>query len=245
MNEKELSWSHRIKISCEPYSKALQCLDEWVQNYDLTILRGVDLDFRGFKGLCESLGPLGGREGIADIVRMTNKSRYWRSDTLLPWHQDLSFLPHPPSHGALYCKTSTSQSGTTDWCSLMMPPQKLTPATSSLTLIHRFNSESTSKLISDKVKYRGRSTRHPLIISTNKKEYSLFFNPLYCNRESISSQNILSLVDQLYSPFNIYRHRWACGDLILYNNFYLAHRRQASLGGSREMWRGQIYRSQL
>jgi taurine dioxygenase len=147
------------------------------------------------------------------------------------WHSDQEFREQPASLGLLYCILPSLVGGETRFASTRATDLDLSP--------------SECELLRNL-----RSTRRPADTHDNapKLEIShrtLMENPITKKISAYVSENVREfigldrqegnalkqrLMNAIVTDNNVYRHQWETGDLILYDNTQLVHRREAFSG---------------
>lgn len=155
------------------------------------------------------------------------------------WHTDMSYLPQPPDASMLYSLEIPPQGGDTCFASMKLALAKMPPALRerllALELKHDGTYDSGGNLrkglaASDDPR-RSLGTAHPLVIEHPVSgEAALYLgrrrNAYIIGLELDESERLL---DDIWSFVEtaVYRHRWALGDLVLWDNRTTMHRRDA------------------
>lgn len=157
------------------------------------------------------------------------------------WHSDQEFRERPASLGLLYCALPCPEGGQTSFASTRADLMSLSP-------------EQLARLAPM------RSTRRPAVSHDNAPQVEVAHdvvmrNPVTGLDSIYVSENLRAFIDckrdsgealkrqlmeRVLDAANIYRHRWEAGDLILYDNTQLVHRREA-FSGPRWMKAAKIY----
>jgi taurine dioxygenase len=155
------------------------------------------------------------------------------------WHTDMSYAKHPPDASMLYALEIPAQGGDTSFCSmkaaLARMPKPLVERLRGLDIKHDGTYDSggyvRKGLTASDDPRTSVGTPHPAII-----EHPVSGAPsLYLGRrrnayimgfELAESERLL---DEIWSYVEtaVYRHRWAVGDLVLWDNRTTMHRRDA------------------
>ena len=169
------------------------------------------------------------------------------------WHTDMSYAALPPDASMLYALEIPASGGDTCFCSMKAALAQLPPALAAR--IARFDIKHDGTYDSGGYLRKGiapsadpRSsigTPHPVVIEHPVSgERALYLgrrrNAYVMGLEPDESERLL---DQLWSyvETSVYRHRWALGDLVLWDNRTTMHRRDAFDPASRRvMHRTQI-----
>ena len=155
------------------------------------------------------------------------------------WHTDMSYAPRPPDASMLYALEIPAHGGDTWFCSmkaaLASMPRTLVERIANLDIKHDGTYDSGGYLrkglapSSDPRTSVG--TAHPIVI-----EHPVSGEPaLYLGRRlnayviGLELADSERLLDEVWSfvDTEIYRHRWALGDLVLWDNRTTMHRRDA------------------
>jgi taurine dioxygenase len=155
------------------------------------------------------------------------------------WHTDMSYAPQPPDASMLYSLEVPAQGGDTSFCSMRAAVAKM-PATlveriRNLDIKHDGTYDSGGNLrkglTASKDPRTSVGTPHPIII-----EHPVSGAPaLYLGRRlnayvmGLELDESERLLDEIwsYAETAVYRHRWAVGDLVLWDNRTTMHRRDA------------------
>lgn len=155
------------------------------------------------------------------------------------WHTDMSYAPRPPDASMLYALEIPAQGGDTCFCSMKAAlagmPKTLVERIGQLDIKHDGTYDSGGYLrkglapSSDPRTSAG--TAHPIVIEHPASgEHALYLgrrrNAYVIGLELAESERLL---DEVWSFVDtaIYRHRWALGDLVLWDNRTTMHRRDA------------------
>lgn len=169
------------------------------------------------------------------------------------WHTDMSYVPRPPDASMLYALEIPSRGGDTCFCSmkaaLAKMPRELVERIKPLDVKHDGTYDSGGYLRkgaapSDDPRASAGAV-HPLIIEHPvSRQRALYLgrrrNAYVIGLDLEASERLL---DQVWSYVDacVYRHRWAPGDLVLWDNRTTMHRRDAFDAASRRiMHRTQI-----
>lgn len=171
----------------------------------------------------------------------------------LAWHTDMSYLPQPPDASLLYSLEIPSGAGDTCFCSmkaaLARMPRRLVQWIKHLDIKHDGTYDSGGTLRrgvapSDDPRTSA-GNPHPVIIEHPVSGAKALYlgrrrNAYIMGLELRASERLL---DELWSyvETSVYRHEWALGDLVLWDNRTTMHRREAFDPTSRRiMHRTQI-----
>jgi len=169
------------------------------------------------------------------------------------WHTDMSYAAHPPDASMLYALEVPERGGDTSFCSmkaaLARMPRPLVERLRGLDIKHDGTYDSggyvRKGLSASDDPRTSVGTPHPAIIQHPVSgEPALYLgrrrNAYVMGLELAESERLL---DQIWSYVEtaVYRHRWAAGDLVLWDNRTTMHRRDAFAPDSRRiMHRTQI-----
>ena len=153
------------------------------------------------------------------------------------WHSDISHAPRPPSASILHARTVPEGRGDTQICNMYAAWQQLSEGMrqtleslraehSGEATLRRAQEESTDALLIAEVPP---PTLHPVARThphTGRK--TLFVNPHFTTRfEHMTREESAPLLDYLVRqatrPENVYRHRWAAGDVLMWDNRCTMH----------------------
>lgn len=169
------------------------------------------------------------------------------------WHTDMSYIPWPPDASMLYSLEIPEQGGDTCFCSMRAAlkklPRQLVERVKHLDIKHDATYDSGGYLrkgvaATDEPR-TSPGTAHPIIIEHPESGEKA----LYLGRRrnayivGLALEESERLLDKLwsYAETAVYRHKWALGDLVLWDNRTTMHRRDAFDPRSRRiMHRTQI-----
>ena len=155
------------------------------------------------------------------------------------WHTDMSYAPQPPDASMLYSLEIPPSGGDTCFASMKAAlermPQGLLQRIQTLDIKHDGTYDSGGNvrkgLVPSKDARTSVGTPHPAVIEHPvSRERALYLgrrlNAYVMGLELAESERLL---DQLWSYVEtaVYRHRWAVGDLVLWDNRTTMHRRDA------------------
>ena len=169
------------------------------------------------------------------------------------WHTDMSYAALPPDASILYALELPASGGDTCFCSMKAAlknvPRSVLERVKGLDIKHDGTYDSGGYLrkgVAPSADPRTSvGTPHPIVIEhPATREPALYLgrrrNAYIMGLEPAESERLL---DQLWSRVEaaVYRHRWALGDLVLWDNRTTMHRRDAFDPASRRvMHRTQI-----
>jgi taurine dioxygenase len=155
------------------------------------------------------------------------------------WHTDMSYIAWPPDASMLYSLEIPPSGGDTSFCSMRVAlkklPRGLLDRISHLDIKHDGTYDSGGNLrkgvaaSNDPASSPG--TPHPIVIAHPESGEQA----LYLGRRrnayiiGLSLEDSERLLDEIwsYAESAVYRHRWAVGDLVLWDNRTTMHRRDA------------------
>jgi alpha-ketoglutarate-dependent taurine dioxygenase len=155
------------------------------------------------------------------------------------WHTDMSYIAWPPDASMLYSLEIPIQGGDTCFCSmraaLKKMPRQLVERIRNLDIKHDGTYDSGGYLrkgltaVDDPRRSPG--TPHPIIIEHPESgEKALYLgrrrNAYIVGLELEESERLLDEIWS-YAETAVYRHKWALGDLVLWDNRTTMHRRDA------------------
>jgi taurine dioxygenase len=155
------------------------------------------------------------------------------------WHTDMSYIAWPPDASMLYSLEIPVQGGDTCFCSmraaLKKMPRQLVERIRNLDIKHDGTYDSGGYLrkgltaVDDPRRSPG--TPHPIIIEHPESgEKALYLgrrrNAYIVGLELEESERLLDEIWS-YAETALYRHKWALGDLVLWDNRTTMHRRDA------------------
>jgi len=169
------------------------------------------------------------------------------------WHTDMSYLPHPPDASMLYSLEIPARGGDTCFASMKLAlakmPKALLERIVGLEIKHDGTYDSGGNLrkglAASNDPRTSVGTAHPIVIEHPVSgEPALYLgrrrNAYVMGLELAESERVL---EELWSfvETTVYRHRWALGDLVLWDNRTTMHRRDAfDAKARRVMHRTQI-----
>ena len=146
------------------------------------------------------------------------------------WHSDQEFRKSPATLATLYCLIPSPEGGETSFASTSLSNVNLSEETISelnesevLYIPAKTHDNATYKMVS-----------HPAILTNPETlSQSVYISE---NTQGIVKNKTRSLalkeivLNKILKPEKIYRHQWRMGDLILYDNTQLIHRRESFEG---------------
>ena len=158
----------------------------------------------------------------------------------LHWHSDQSYMPSPATGAILHGIELPENGPATYWANLQLAHDAL-PASMKQRIEGLRGIFSYAKRVSaydqettpEEVKRKTPDVSHPLVHThptTGKR--ALYLDPgTMTGIVGMSEENGLALLDELTThatqPAFVYRHEWRAGDLVMWDNGFLLHRRDA------------------
>ncbi|MBC8949229.1 MULTISPECIES: TauD/TfdA dioxygenase family protein [Xenorhabdus] len=149
------------------------------------------------------------------------------------WHSDQEFRVNPASVSILYGEVVQFSGGNTSFASTSVNHLAFTHDEVSVLS----NLYSTRQPASSHDNVPHITVAHPVIlenVQTKKRYVYVSENTIafFRDEEILPNSDILkkSILDKILSPENIYSHQWEEGDLLLYDNSQLLHRRECFIG---------------
>jgi len=157
------------------------------------------------------------------------------------WHSDLSYMQHPTHASLLHALEVPSYGGDTMFTSMTQAYDELSDAMKGfldgLTAVHDYTNAYDTFFcdipdrppLSDEVKAKVPPVTHPVIRThpeTGNK--AIFINPGFTRRiKELTAGESREILDFLFThcqqPHLIYRHSWAPGDLVIWDNRCTCH----------------------
>ncbi|GAA1836520.1 taurine dioxygenase [Pseudonocardia ailaonensis] len=171
------------------------------------------------------------------------------------WHTDVTFMKRPPLGSVLRAVTLPPTGGDTNWADLELAYEALSPPVQRLAdqldAVHDGNREFGAYLAQRR---QGRGSVwdgetvtsleqvvHPVVrVHPETGRKSLFVNPGFTERiDGLSDVESRHLLDVFYAaitkPEHIVRHRWAEGDVAMWDNRSTAHYANRDYGDARRV----------
>jgi alpha-ketoglutarate-dependent taurine dioxygenase len=148
------------------------------------------------------------------------------ADSTDVWHSDQEFREIPASLSILYCLISTQNEGATSFATTAV--RNLDIDESELSQLRElWSTRQAASIVSHPVVETNPYTGAEFIyISENTREF------IGSDGENVadSDKKTTYLLGKILTPENIYSHQWKHGDVVLYDNMQLLHRREAYQG---------------
>jgi taurine dioxygenase len=212
-------------------------------SHGVLLVRGQDLDEGQFEAFSRAIGN-GNLELSARSVSHSRERPYvsqltniddadgkpigFGGNTTDYWHSDQEFREQPASLAALYCKIASRVGGQTSFASTVVANLRMPPATQQrirLLWSTRMPAPTHDNAVHVEV-------RHPVVLRSPLDGRLLLYHSENTRRFiGLDDADGLSLkqelLDLILEPHNIYSHSWREGDLIVYDNTQVVHRREA------------------
>jgi taurine dioxygenase len=161
------------------------------------------------------------------------------ADSEIPWHIDMNFVAMPHLGASLYAEETDSASGPTLFASSTRAAKKL-PDDLRLKVWPLIGLHEHVFPDSPRARHPVLWT-HPLtgepIVFISEKMVVLQERVIEGLDEESERQIVRELFGYLYSPENTYEHRWRTGDLVIWDNLAVQHRRPEKAVGRRKLRR--------
>lgn len=148
------------------------------------------------------------------------------ADTTDAWHSDQEFREVPASLAMLYCLIPSKNEGATSFATTAV--RNLDIDENELSELRGlWSTRQAASIVSHPVVETNRFTGAEFIyVSENSREF------IGHDGESIadSDKKTAYLLEKILRPENIYSHQWSQGDVVLYDNMQLVHRREEYKG---------------
>jgi alpha-ketoglutarate-dependent taurine dioxygenase len=171
------------------------------------------------------------------------------------WHTDVTFMKRPPLGSILRAVTLPPSGGDTNWADLELAYESLSPAVQRLAdqldAVHDGNREFGHYLAQRRQGqgsvWEGETVTslepvvHPVVrVHPETGRRSLFVNPGFTERiQGVSDAESRHLLDLFYAhitkPEHIVRHRWAEGDVAMWDNRATVHYANRDYGDARRV----------
>jgi taurine dioxygenase len=162
------------------------------------------------------------------------------ADGELEWHSDQSYMQRPATGAGLHASEIANVGGTTYWANLQLAyhdlPETLKKAVDGKQAVFRYQKRldkfpEKDRNISEEARRRTPDVVHPLVLThplTGKPV--LYLDPsTTVGIVGMPDDEAVSLLDELNEfatrPEYVYAHKWQIGDVLLWSNGFLLHRR--------------------
>ncbi|KMY84989.1 Alpha-ketoglutarate-dependent taurine dioxygenase [Candidatus Paraburkholderia calva] len=151
-------------------------------------------------------------------------------DTTDFWHSDQEFREKPASIGVLYCLIPSETGGATSFATTAVRNLKISEA--KLSRLRGLSSTRQPASTHDNAPQW--IVSHPVVVANSLGEEFVYVSENALDFQGCSSAvgGMIkdALLAEILKPENIYSHHWEMGDLILYDNIQLLHRREEFQG---------------
>lgn len=182
--------------------------------------------------------PFDRLDGFPEILEITNKWKNGKpsetSNTGRNWHSDYAYTSRPSAASMLYCVERPPVGGDTMFCNMVRAFEDLSPkmqeivgdlhAVYDFSLVGRQSSEKTMKLHN-----LNPPVAHPAVRThPDSGLKALYVSERTSQFHGMHGAESRPIIDYLCAHAtrdeNVYRHRWAVGDLILWDNRTTMHK---------------------
>ncbi|MDX7990984.1 TauD/TfdA family dioxygenase [Xenorhabdus sp. psl] len=233
-----------FELSSEEYKKIKSHLSE----YGLLIFKNQQMDDEALVNFAQRIGS-GKLEEPARKISLSDNRKYIAYLTNLRdsngeqlgfsgsdtdyWHSDQEFRVNPASVSMLYGEVVKFTGGNTSFASTAV--HHLSFSFDELSMLNNLSSTRQPASTHDNAPHI--TVAHPVVIE-NKKTKQKYIYVSENTIEFISENKILpnsktlkkTILEQVLSSENIYSHQWEEGDLLVYDNSQLLHRRECFTG---------------
>lgn len=218
--------------------------------YHLLLIRGQDLSDADHDRFVGYFGPLGLNLNGEEAGYVTNRGQavFGPGQSRLLWHADGTYGEKPGIATSLWAKEVDEDAAATEFLNaaraLETLPASLRSRIEGLTAIHLRNTrvERTAErspveeFATDAAARGIRYHEHPIVYRAPHIDVEvLLVNELLTTHipglpPEESEALLQELFAHLYAPENVYTHRWRTGDVIIWDNIALQHRRPREMG---------------
>jgi alpha-ketoglutarate-dependent taurine dioxygenase len=242
-----------LDLSRPPTKPVLSELQDLYARHGVLVIRRQAISESEFADFCRNFGELErtvrtdwASSHVPEIGLITNlrggdgKPLGGLGDGELEWHSDQSYMLTPATGAALHASEIANAGGTTYWANLQSAyaalPDALKKAVHNKQAIFRYQKRldrfsKSDKEITEEARKRTPDVVHPLVL-----QHPLLGKPvLYLDpstmigivgmQEAESARLIDELSEFATRPEFVYTHRWQIGDVVLWSNGFLLHKR--------------------
>jgi alpha-ketoglutarate-dependent taurine dioxygenase len=158
----------------------------------------------------------------------------------LEWHTDQSYVAAPATGAMLYALELPREGGATSWANLHRAfealPDRLKAAIEGRVGVFSYAKrlsgyQSNDQAITDEIRRRTPDVTHPLVHRHPRSgAQALYFDPTTTvGIVGLAEKEATALLAEIMAfatqPQFVYRHRWQVGDVVMWDNGFLLHRR--------------------
>lgn len=216
----------------------------WMENR-VVVFRNQTLDDDGLVAFAARFGPLfvhaqssllsSRRKEVMELSNLEDAERPVTHE--LDWHTDQSYTPQPVFGTILYGLVTPNEGGETHFADLAGAyaslPEELRARVEDATAVYSAEPRPKVREKPLNVEERARipDCVHPIVRThpyLNRK--SIYLSPLHIRTigglPELDSLSLLGeLIEHAVQPAHIYRHRWSVGDVVMWDNTSVMHRR--------------------
>jgi taurine dioxygenase len=239
-----------LALATPPAPEDVEGLRALLAEHGVLVFRGQeDLDDAGFLAFLRSFGELvftAGEtavDGFPDLNVVSNVGR--TTPPKSSFHVDTSYVAEPPAYTALRAVTIPAEGGETLFSDQYRALETLDPDTR-----ERLAGRTVTHVVTGVDPGEGAETaaEHPLLRPHPRTGRAALYltTPARCAAVSgLDAEQARATVEALFAhstdPAHLLRHRWAAGDVVMWDNACVLHRADHSgVVGDRVMHRGMV-----
>lgn len=177
---------------------------------------------------------------ISNLKDANNKGIGGLGQGELAWHTDQSYIADPATGAMLYALELPRDGGATSWANLNRAydalPERLRQAVEGRTGVFSYAKrlagyQSNDSAVTDEIRRKTPDVTHPLVhVHPVTGRKALYFDPTTTvGVVGLPDAEGAVLLDELAAfatqPAFVYRHQWQVGDVVMWDNGFLLHRR--------------------
>jgi len=170
-------------------------------------------------------------------ITLTGKHHELYGNTDLEWHIDKGYTQKPVNVTGLYALEIEGDVGRTLYVDnrieCPIENKKITVDMERFTSNSRYGYKFRSEAERRWFRKKHRNVSHDLI-QEDKKGKFVYYCEAYTELPAVEKKIIEK---ELYRQDRIYYHKWEKGDFVVVNNITTNHKREASISGSRHLWK--------